>query len=64
MYTSDSYVLNLLNEDGEDIETKRERIEDEGDYDELEQLFNLARRPAYNVEEGLDTILEALEEDR
>lgn len=55
------YVLSLVNEDGDDIETKRESQRSNGDYDKLEQLFNLARRAADNVEEGLDSILEALE---
>ena len=60
--TIPDYVLSLLNEDGVDIETKTARRKGEENYEELEQLFNLARRSAYNVEEGIDTILEALEE--
>ena len=55
------YVLSLLNEDGADIETRTERSAGQGDYDKLERIFNLARRSAYDVEEGLDTILQALE---
>ena len=60
-YTTFHYVLSLLNEDGEDIEIKTERIAGHGDYNKLEHIFNLARRSAYNFEEGLDTILQALE---
>ncbi len=61
--------LSLLNQDGKVMETKASSSKQgsiwapslSNDYEYLHELFILARRSAYNVAEGLDSLLKELE---
>ena len=56
-----TYVFSLLDDDGNEIESKTEYSSTTAEHQKLEQLFNLARRSANNVEESLDSLLKTLE---
>ena len=57
--------LLFLNEDGRVMDSKgasQDSLSDQSDdFERLYELFTLARRSAYNVEEGIDHLLQELE---
>ena len=54
-------TLILSNQDGRTIDAKVEYDTDSSDYEELGELFMVARRSAYNAEESLNSLLQELE---
>ena len=54
-------TLSLLNNNGKTVDAKVEYDIDSSDYEELGELFMLARRSAYNAEESLDNLLQELQ---
>ena len=54
------YVLSILNDAGDQIEEIREGVFNNV-WEDLHELFTLARRRALRVDEGLDAILKELE---
>ena len=54
-------TLILSNQDGRTIDAKVEYATDSSDYEELGELFMVARRSAYNAEESLNSLLQELE---
>ena len=53
--------LTLLNQDGKTIDAKVEYNTDSSGYEELGELFMVARRSAHNAEASLDRLLRELE---
>ena len=54
-------TLGLLNKDGKTIDAKIEYDTDSLDYQELGELFVVARRSAHDAEESLNSLLQELE---
>ena len=55
------FVLMFSDESGNEIETKIENAVNSPDNGNLEELFTLAQRSAYNAEESLDNLLRELQ---
>lgn len=55
------YVLMFSDENGKEIKTKIENVIGSSDHGNLEELFALAQRSAYNAEESLDNLLQELQ---
>ena len=55
------FELLFLNEDGREMESSVSISGERGIQQRLRKLFTLARRSAYNVEEGLNRLLQEIE---
>lgn len=55
------FVLMFSDENGKEIKTKIENSVGSSDHRNLEELFTLAQRSAYNAEESLDGLLQELQ---
>ncbi len=55
------YVLMFSDENGKEIKTNIENAVGSSDHRNLEELFTLAQRSAYNAEESLDNLLQELQ---
>lgn len=56
-----SFELSLMDKTGAVFESIFEAASEKSEYLRLEELFILARRSAYNIEESIDTLLQELE---